>query len=165
MNLDLSLQPNIDLDLSLNANMDVDKLPIHEASAKKYDVFLSFRGEDTRSNFTCHLHNALKQKGIETYIDERLERGDEISQSLLDAIQNSEISIIIFSENYASSSWCLDELVHILYCRENNNQTVVPVFYQVDPSDVRSQRATYATSFVKLEERFNGKIIDKWGLL
>ncbi|KAK9266081.1 hypothetical protein L1049_021427 [Liquidambar formosana] len=34
-----------------------------------YDVFLSFRGEDTRKNFTDHLYSALKSAGINTFSD------------------------------------------------------------------------------------------------
>jgi hypothetical protein len=44
-------------------------------SVPKYDVFLSFRGEDTRDNFTSHLHAELCRKKIETFIDNRLGRG------------------------------------------------------------------------------------------
>ncbi|KAG6676508.1 hypothetical protein I3842_15G155000 [Carya illinoinensis] len=41
-----------------------------------YDVFLSFRGEDTHNTFSAHLHHALLQNGIHTYIDEdELRRG------------------------------------------------------------------------------------------
>ena len=76
---------------------------------KKYDVFLSFRGEDTRRNFTCHLYEALMQKKIKTYIDEQLEKGDQIALALTKAIEDSCISIVIFSDNYASSKWCLGE--------------------------------------------------------
>ncbi|RVW15039.1 Disease resistance-like protein DSC1 [Vitis vinifera] len=76
----------------------------------KYDVFLSFRGEDTRKSFTDHLHTALCQKGINTFMDDQLRRGEQISPALLNAIEESRFSIIIFSDNYASSSWCLDEL-------------------------------------------------------
>ena len=48
-----------------------------------YDVFLSFRGEDTRKSFTDHLYYALKQKGIFTFKDdEKLERGKLISLEL-----------------------------------------------------------------------------------
>ncbi|KAG6628002.1 hypothetical protein CIPAW_15G169200 [Carya illinoinensis] len=73
-----------------------------------YYVFLNFRGEDTRTNFTAHLYNALCQKGINTYIDEdELRRGEEISPALCKAIEESRISITIFSKNYASSTWCL----------------------------------------------------------
>ncbi|KAH9781913.1 Disease resistance-like protein DSC1 [Citrus sinensis] len=120
----------------------------------KYDVFLSFKGEDTRDNFTSHLYSALSQKGIETFIDNDLKRGDEISQSLVDAIEASSISIIIFSESYASSSWCLDELLRILECKTNYGQIVIPVFYRVDPSHVRKQSGNFEDSFSKLEEQF-----------
>lgn len=56
-------------------------------SLEKYDVFLSFRGEDTRRNFTSPLYEALLQKKIETYIDYQLEKGDEIT--LIQAIKDS----------------------------------------------------------------------------
>ncbi|KAI9377507.1 hypothetical protein POPTR_019G070522v4 [Populus trichocarpa] len=45
----------------------------------KYDVFLSFRGKDTRNNFTSHLYDALCRKQIKTFIDNDLERGEEIA--------------------------------------------------------------------------------------
>jgi hypothetical protein len=119
-----------------------------------YDVFLSFRGEDTRNNFTAHLYAALDQKGINTYIDNALERGENISPALLKAIEESRISVIILSQNYASSSWCLDELAMILECKETKGQIVLPVFYKVDPSEVRYQRNSFGEAFVKYEERF-----------
>ncbi|PRQ30597.1 putative 17-beta-estradiol 17-dehydrogenase [Rosa chinensis] len=81
---------------------------------EKHDVFLSFRGEDTRDTFTSHLYEALCQKKIQTCIDYKLERGDEIAPALLEAVSELKLSVIIFSKNYASSTWCLDELVHIL---------------------------------------------------
>jgi hypothetical protein len=119
-----------------------------------HDVFLSFRGEDTRDNFTAHLHAALHQSGINTYIDNDLERGENISPALLKAIEESRISVIVFSQNYASSSWCLDELATILECKGRNGQIVLPVFYKIDPLEVRHQRNRFGEAFVKHEERF-----------
>ncbi|KAK9200672.1 hypothetical protein WN944_015870 [Citrus x changshan-huyou] len=123
-------------------------------SQTKYDVFLSFRGEDTRDNFTSHLHAALCRKKIKTFIDEELNRGDEISLAILKAIEGSKISVIIFSKNYASSKWCLDELVKILQCHKINGQMVIPVFYRVDPSDVRKQSGRFKDAFVKHAKQF-----------
>ncbi|ESR55138.1 hypothetical protein CICLE_v10019142mg [Citrus x clementina] len=120
---------------------------------KKYDVFVSFRGEDTRDNFTSHLYSALCRQNIQTFIDDQLNRGDEISESLANAIEASAISVIVFSEGYASSRWCLDELVKILECKKDYVQIVIPVFYLVDPSDVRNQSGSFGDSFSKLEER------------
>ncbi|KAG4935751.1 hypothetical protein JHK85_050670 [Glycine max] len=120
-------------------------------SPKKYDVFLSFRGEDTRRNFTSHLYEALKQKKVETYIDEHLEKGDEISPALIKAIEDSHVSIVVFSKNYASSKWCLVELIKILDCKKDRGQIVIPVFYEIDPSDVRKQTGSYEQAFAKHE--------------
>ena len=130
-----------------------------------YHVFLSFRGEDTRETFAGNLYSALDQRGINTFIDEEgLRVGEEISPSLLKAIEESRISIIIFSKNYASSRWCLDELVKILECKKEKGQVVCSVFYNVDPADVRHQKGSYGEAFVKHEERYKGNMgkVQKW---
>ena len=80
-----------------------------------YDVFLSFRGEDTRYGFTGNLYKVLQERGIHTFIDDdELQKGDQITSALQEAIEKSKIFIIVLSENYASSSFCLNELTHIL---------------------------------------------------
>ncbi|CAK7354292.1 unnamed protein product, partial [Dovyalis caffra] len=124
-----------------------------------YDVFLSFRGKDTRKNFTDHLYTALLQAGIYTFRDDNeLTRGDEISKHLLEAIQESKISIVVFSKGYASSRWCLNELVEILECKKRNtDQILLPIFYDINPSDVREQVGSFAKAFDKHEERFKEK--------
>ncbi|XVF77490.1 hypothetical protein PTKIN_Ptkin14bG0048500 [Pterospermum kingtungense] len=84
-------------------------------SGHKYEVFLSFRGEDTRKKFTDHLYAALKRKGIVTFRDDpQLKRGEEIAPELLKAIQESWCSVIVLSETYAFSGWCLEELAEIV---------------------------------------------------
>ncbi|XP_040375246.1 disease resistance protein RPV1 isoform X2 [Rosa chinensis] len=140
---------------------------IQEASSSypwKYHVFLSFRGEDTRNNFTGHLCSALRQNGITTFMDDQLRRGEEISTALLQAIEQSRISIIVFSRNYASSKWCLDELVKILECKKSNQQLVRPVFYKVNPSDIRNHRGSFAEALAIHECRFkdNPDKVQKW---
>ncbi|XP_061370935.1 uncharacterized protein LOC133313561 [Gastrolobium bilobum] len=121
-----------------------------------YDVFLSFRGTDTRYGFTGNLYKALCDKGIRTFIDdEELQRGDEITPSLVKAIEESRIAIIVLSDNYASSSFCLDELSNIIHSIKGKGRLVLPVFYDVDPSDVRHQRGTYGEALASHEERFN----------
>ncbi|XP_020425625.1 TMV resistance protein N isoform X2 [Prunus persica] len=129
-----------------------------------YDVFLSFRGEDTRFNFTDHLHSNLTRKGIRTFIDDGLKRGEEISPALLRAIEESKISIIVFSENYASSKWCLDELVKILESKETREQIVWPVFYKVNPSDVRHQRGSFGQALADYECEFKDDMekVQRW---
>ncbi|KAL4574275.1 hypothetical protein LXL04_021103 [Taraxacum kok-saghyz] len=91
--------------------------PAFSSKVGKYHVFLSFRGEDTRKTFVDHLYTALVQNGIYTYKDdETLPRGDSIGPSLMNAIEESQIAVIVFSKNYANSTWCLDELeVHKIW--------------------------------------------------
>ena len=131
----------------------------------KYDVFLSFRGEDTRYKFTDHLYTTLVQKGIVTFRDdEKLERGKLISTEVLQVIKQSRFAIVILSENYVSSTWCLDELAQIIDCKKALGMTVLPVFHYVEPSDVRGQKRTFEQAFVTHEECFKEKIesVDKW---
>lgn len=119
----------------------------------KYDVFLSFRGEDTRKNFVDHLYFALTQKGIETYKDdEKIKQGKMISDELIKAIEDSKFYIIVFSKNYASSSWCLEELVKIMECRKGFGHTAYPVFYDVEPTEVRKQIGSVGDAFAKHKE-------------
>ncbi|XP_022148563.1 TMV resistance protein N-like [Momordica charantia] len=128
-----------------------------------YDVFLSFRGEDTRNSFTSHLYEALAQAGINAFKDsEELKRGIEISQEIREAIDGSRILVVVFSKNYASSTWCLEEL-RIMGCMERpNGQMVLPVFYDVDPSQVQKQ--DFGGAFTQHEETFKEDLekVQKW---
>ncbi|XP_062028724.1 TMV resistance protein N-like [Rosa rugosa] len=136
----------------------------------KYDVFLSFRGLDTRKIFTEYLYSELIRRGILTFMDDTdLEKGKSIRPELSAAIEESRCAIVILSPNYACSSWCLDELVKIIQCMKEMGQQVFPVFYYgVDPSDVRHQRGSFQLKnkheveireheevYVKNEDRLN----------
>ncbi|KAF8407706.1 hypothetical protein HHK36_006841 [Tetracentron sinense] len=123
----------------------------------RWDVFLSFRGED---NFPNHLYAELVRNGIRTFHYDELERGEEISISpaLLTAIEDSAISIVVISKNYASSRWCLEELAKILDCR----RLIFPVFFEVDPSDVRRQKGPFEEGFRNLEQRFGEARVVRW---
>ncbi|PWA63139.1 toll/interleukin-1 receptor (TIR) domain-containing protein [Artemisia annua] len=119
----------------------------------KYDVFLSFRGEDTRKNFVDHLYHALKDKGVYTYKDdEKIQKGKRISDDLFKSIEDSKFYIIVFSKNYASSSWCLEELVKIMECQKMTEHAAYPVFYDVEPTEVRKQSGAVGEAFAKHEK-------------
>nr|KAJ0191575.1 hypothetical protein LSAT_V11C800408850 [Lactuca sativa] len=136
--------------------------PTFSSQPLKYHVFLSFRGEDTRNSFVGHLYSALKQKGIHTYKDnETLPRGESIGPALMKAIEESQIAVIVFSENYADSSWCLDELVHIMKCKDKRGQIILPIFYGVKPSELRKQKKKYGEAVAKHELK-NKKRLKSW---
>ncbi|KAG7589920.1 Toll/interleukin-1 receptor homology (TIR) domain [Arabidopsis suecica] len=127
----------------------------------KYDVFLSFRGEDTRKNIVSHLHKELVNKGIVTFKDDkRLEIGDSISEEISRAIQDSRFALVILSKNYASSSWCMDELLMIMDLHLKKKIKVVPIFYGVDPSHVRHQTGSF--TFDKHRGSKNANKVTPW---
>ncbi|XP_038719805.1 disease resistance protein RUN1-like [Tripterygium wilfordii] len=119
------------------------------SSQGKYDVFISFRGTDTRDNITSHVYAALCSARIKTFIDNDLRRGDDVSDALLKTIVESKISVVIFSENYASSRWCLDELTRIMECNKENGQIIIPVFFKVGPSHVRNQSGPFGQALAR----------------
>ncbi|XP_062018817.1 toll/interleukin-1 receptor-like protein [Rosa rugosa] len=123
-------------------------------SAWTYHVFLSFRGEDTRKTFTDHLYTAFVNAGLRIFRDdEEIERGEEIKPELQKAIQQSRCSVIVLSKDYASSGWCLDELVMILERKKISDHVVLPVFYDIEPSDVRNQTGSVAYAFARHEKK------------
>ena len=134
------------------------------SEAFNYDVFLSFRGSDTLHGFTGYLYKALRDSGIHTFIDEDLNRGEEITPAIVKAIEESRIAIIVLSINYASSSFCLDELATIRDCLERKRMLVLPVFYNVDHSQVRMQEGSYGEALVKHEEGLKHSMekLEKW---
>ncbi|XP_017225537.1 TMV resistance protein N-like isoform X2 [Daucus carota subsp. sativus] len=135
-------------------------------SALTWDVFLSYRGPDTGPNFTGHLYAALHRHGIQTYKDDyKLRMGDDISDALREAIEESKIYIVIFSENYASSPWCLNELVDIVKFKRTKQRLILPVFYKIDPSVVRHVSNGFKKAFkVHQEGYYKNQMqqVDNW---
>ncbi|KAL9817813.1 putative TIR domain, P-loop containing nucleoside triphosphate hydrolase [Arabidopsis thaliana] len=128
------------------------------SSSRRYDVFASFRGDDVRKSFLSHLLKALDSKSVNTFRDHGIERSLEIAPELFSAIKESRIAIVIFSKNYASSTWCLNELVKIHECYKKLDQMAIPVFYHVDPSHVRKQTGEFGKVF---EETCKRKTLDQ----
>ncbi len=127
----------------------------------KYEVFFSFRGEVTRS-FTEFLSYILDKAGIRNfrYDDELV--GEKEVPALLKAIQESTISIPIFSRDYASSIWRLRELEQMVECHKTMGHKILPIFYDVEPSDVRHQIGSYEEAFRQHQNHFDEKIVQGW---
>ena len=119
--------------------------PSSSTPRSTYHVFISFHSLDTRTAFTAHLWTALEFRRIRVYRDdENLPRGEVIQTKLMKGIESSRIAVVVFSRNVATSEWCLDELVKIMDCKSQLGQKVLPVFYNVNPSEVREQTGNFA---------------------
>ncbi|KAM5582446.1 hypothetical protein ABKV19_002723 [Rosa sericea] len=147
-----------------DASLPSSAEPSSAAGRWKYDVYLSFRGVDTRRGFTSHLYHWLQRSGIKTFMDDQdLQVGDDVSPTLLKAIEGSRFAIVVLSQNYASSAWCLDELTKICQFMEDGPR-ILPVFYEVDPSHVRKQKGSFQDALAKhgRSGRYESKKVQQW---
>ncbi|CAN1805508.1 Disease resistance protein L6 [Linum perenne] len=133
-------------------------------STLEYEVFLSFRGPDVRKSFVDFLYSYLVRSKIRTFRDEEeLRKGETIASSLIQAITESKIYIPILSNSYASSKWCLQELAKMVECcREGNGHIILPVFYFMDPRDVRHQAGPYEEAFEQHSKKHDPVTVQKW---
>ena len=83
------------------------------------------------------IHFSIRR--ISAINDDMLASGDVLATELVHGIRESRIAIVVLSNNYASSSWCLDELVEIIKCSDEIGQEVIPVYYGVEPAHIRTQ--------------------------
>ncbi|AEE77899.1 disease resistence-like protein [Arabidopsis thaliana] len=128
----------------------------------KHDVFPSFHGADVRRTFLSHIKESFRRKGIDTFIDNNIERSKSIGPELKEAIKGSKIAIVLLSRKYASSSWCLDELAEIMKCREMVGQIVMTIFYEVEPTDIKKQTGEFGKAFTKTCRGKTKEHIERW---
>ncbi|XP_039166206.1 disease resistance protein RPV1 [Eucalyptus grandis] len=140
----------------------------YEGGTKKtegndYEVFLSFRGKDTRKGFTDYLYTSLVDARVHVFRDDNeLRVGEEIGPELLRSITQSKISIPIISEDYASSKWCLHELAHMLKCKRNEGQIVLPIFYKVEPSQLRNPSGRLRGAINAYKKKLGKIVAEEW---
>ena len=143
---DVQVNDIISFDRIVDPFTNLSPLP----SSCSHQVFPSFCGVDVRKAFLTHTLKEFKNKGITVFTDNNdIKRSMSIGPELKEAIKGSRVSIVIVSKNYASSTWCLDELVEIVRCMEELGQLVLPIFYGLDPSHVRKQTGKFGEGFAK----------------
>ncbi|CAN1287173.1 Disease resistance protein L6 [Linum perenne] len=147
-------------------SFDPSPLPL---PAGEYEVFLSFRGPDVRQTFADHLYTYLVASKIHTFRDEEeLPKGEFLAPALEKAITESKAYIPIFSQNYASSKWCLQELANIVKCWKSGGgakaqHVIFPVFYFIDPRDVRHpDSGSYKEAFEQHSLKNDPKTVLEW---
>ncbi|KAJ4943988.1 hypothetical protein NE237_016312 [Protea cynaroides] len=125
-------------------------------------VYISF-SEDTRNNFTSFLVRALEIEGFDVFIhDENLWIGEAILPSLFRIIRSSKISILVISEGYVDSQWCLQEMAEIVKRYQSKCQIVLPVLFYVNTTDFYCQTGFVAESFKNHEKRIDDQTLQEW---
>ncbi|XP_057834368.2 TMV resistance protein N-like [Cryptomeria japonica] len=94
---------------------------------------------------------------------EELEYGDFLPTAIEAAIRGANLHIAIFSERYAESPWCLEELSLMV----KSGVKIVPIFYYVEPSDLRyvaQGKGKYVAAFNKHEKkcRYKPEKLQEW---
>ncbi|XP_039159250.1 disease resistance protein RUN1-like isoform X2 [Eucalyptus grandis] len=146
---------------SPEAMLSVEDVP----PGDEYEVFLSFRGSDTRNNFTDCLYHELRRVGFHVFRDnEELRIGEKIDEEIFKALNKSQIYIPIFSRNYATSSWCLRELAYMVECTsdEKKKKKILPIFFDVDPNDVKLKTRLYRKAIPKHKKKFGSDALKRW---
>ncbi|CAI0543832.1 unnamed protein product [Linum tenue] len=148
-------------DASIGVDSDTWQLPLPSG---EYEVFLNFRGPDTRYQITDILYRFLVRLRIRTFLDdENLREGEGIWPNLVEAIEQSKIYVPIFSEDYANSKWCLRELAAIVERQKHEEGCIIlPIFYMVNPSDVRHQTGPFKQAFRKRSRSFDERTVQEW---
>ncbi|CAL1377982.1 unnamed protein product [Linum trigynum] len=139
--------------------------PPPPATPWRHHVFLNFRGPDVRHTFSDHLYYALIRKGIKAFRDDRdLPRGENVTEAIPRAIEESKLSIIVLSRGYASSEYCLDELVKIMLTMKEKGHQPFPVFYKLSPNDVVDHQSSgcYKDDFDRHKRVYSYERVESW---
>lgn len=129
----------------------------------RYHVFINHRGPDVKKTLGSLIYRALKRIGLRVFLDEHeLQPGNSLTPAIETAISNATVHIAIFSETYAESPWCLNELLWMLDC---HGAKLIPIFYDIQPSDLRYiQKGAYAEAFSnhKNKGRIDISLLERW---
>ncbi|KAK2632506.1 hypothetical protein EUGRSUZ_L01460 [Eucalyptus grandis] len=134
-------------------------------SSYYYDVYLSFKKLDTYHQITDILYQSLVDAGIRVFRDDAgLGAGDELARRILKAIDSAKIYIPIFSKRYAYSKRCLRELASMVdtKVKSGGGKTIIPIFYDVEPRDVRLETPLYRDALSELRNKYTPEDVKAW---
>ncbi|MED6124339.1 hypothetical protein PIB30_058076 [Stylosanthes scabra] len=117
-----------------------------------YDVYISFEPHYPSHPFISLLSAALKRAGLHLFLDNYIKPKSK-DLILSSVIKGSRVSIVVFTTDFASTTWSLKELEKIMECRSSKRQEVVPVFYEVDPLEVLNQSGHFGEALLDTLER------------
>ncbi|XP_031501456.1 disease resistance protein RPV1-like isoform X2 [Nymphaea colorata] len=131
--------------------------------ALEFEVFISFRWQDTANGFSWQLHEALKHRDIRAFLmdaDADMLKTGNMMETASKAMNRAEVFIPIFSRGYAESTSCLEEIAKMVECKK----LMLPVFYDVEPRDVRNQKGPFEAAFKRYEkdEGLDKKKLKAW---
>ncbi|XP_039155785.1 disease resistance protein RUN1-like [Eucalyptus grandis] len=107
----------------------------------------------------------MVEKGIRVFKDnEELQVGQKIGGNLLQALDNTQIYIPIFSKGFVSSVWCLREVAHMVDCtlKSDGKKEILPIFFDVKPVDVKLITELYSNVLSEYEKKYGPAEVTLW---
>ncbi|KFK28628.1 hypothetical protein AALP_AA7G024300 [Arabis alpina] len=128
-------------------------------------VFISLGGMDVGNDFLSLVEEAFINKNINVYCN--TERGYTYLQPLFfKRIEKMVLAVVIFSDRYTSSKWCLNELVRINKRMIEGKLHVIPIFYNVDVENVKILAGKFGYNFRETTSKYGDCaglwLINKW---
>ncbi|WVZ16875.1 hypothetical protein V8G54_009857 [Vigna mungo] len=125
----------------------------------KYDVLINFTGEDIHRKFVSHLNSAFSTVGLTTFLHHpNAVKSTHIQQPIL---SHCHVVIVVFTQTYSKSAWCLDQLQQIIKWHETYCRHVLPVYYEIQPSDVRLQKGDFGKALkATAQQTFSGEELE-----
>ena len=121
-----------------------------------YDVLINFSGEDIQRKFVSPLDSALSAVGFTTFLHHQNAINPiHIQQPILSLCR---VAIVVFTKTYSESAWCLHQLQQIIQWHQTYCRHVLPVYYEIEPSELRLQKADFGKAFkATAHQTFSGQ--------
>lgn len=136
------------------------------ATSMIYDVFINHRGPDVKKTLASLIYHRLKNCGLSVFLDKNeMNPGVVIQRAIRTAIQTATIHVAIFSQSYAESTWCLEELNLMWESSNEGRSSIITVFCDVEPSDIRYIEKGRCAKFFKKHKRkgrVSKEVLKKW---
>ncbi|KAH7404924.1 hypothetical protein KP509_15G049600 [Ceratopteris richardii] len=118
-----------------------------------YDVFVCYMGSDTKHNMVSVLRGMLHLEGISCFNNYDMSHETERKPLIEEAMKKSKVYVIFLSPDFATSNVCLEEVYQIMNTLNSPGtpytaRSVIPIFYDVKPFEVRYQTKRYVLSRV-----------------
>ncbi|KAH7430937.1 hypothetical protein KP509_08G021500 [Ceratopteris richardii] len=148
------------------------KMPIWRECVN-YDVFICHWHEDTQRNVVSVLRGMLLCKSITPFVGGygKEDGGSALDSDIIQAIENSRVHVIFLSPNFVRSKRCLEEVFRIMKIQgspgtsdASRKPTVVPIFYDTEPSTVRYQQKGKTYYLDEVQESSTGEKRKEWAI-
>ena len=125
---------------------------IESRKPKTFDVFICHAHED--KDFVNKLATAIKEAGIEVWYDDfQLGWGDDLRPAIDSGLKNSRFGIVVFSKAFlARKKWTEYELNGLLAKESRGKKVILPVWHNIERSDVAEYAGTFADRFAQSSE-------------